>query len=138
MTAIFEPTRAKLAEIVAAFQAANYPSIEFNYPKRWVTDVEHCSTYFVGVEWQMSSQGRSIPAHQCVTVSGILAITQYCRANSGQTIFTQFSDKLSDYLGLKTINGITFYEVNPHEDSGRPGFDGVMNVVNFYIDYFNI
>lgn len=134
---LYEATRQTILTSVAAFHGANYPTMEINYPGRWVTNTETIEDPFVRVELNYTSKGRSLPANHCRTVSGMLGITHFARSNSGSSLFTLYTDALDTYFGLKTISGITYYEVSPYGDSGKPGFDGVMNVIKFEVDYFN-
>lgn len=135
---MYDDTRKKLHAVVSAFHAASYPSLEVNYPGRFITDTEQTEDPYIIVEFTYRPKSQGLPARQCVTIAGELVLNHFARKNSGEKVFTDYTDALHTYLGLKTVSGVTFYEVNPYGDSGRPGFDGVMNIVNYEIDYFNV
>ena len=134
----YDTTRDKLMVLIKAFHLANYSSLEVNYPKRMITDVEKTKDPFVTIELPMKRKAQGIIARHCVSVEGILIFNHFAVKNSGSKVFNDYSDALFDYFGLQTLSSITFYEVQQYDNSGIPGFDGIMNTVNFDIDYFNV
>jgi len=134
----YESTRQTLMTLTKAFHDANCPSYQVNYPKKFITDVEHSTSPFVVVELDMKSQSMGVTPRSDLEVSGSLILTLYSRAGSGEKLFTTYSDLLYTYFGFKTLSGINFYGVLPYDKSGIPGFDGVMNYLRFDTDYFNI
>lgn len=138
MSTPFESTRVTLVTLVKSFHDSEYPSLEVNYPDDWITDVEHTSDPFVTVELTMRPQNKGLPHGQCVEVSGQLILNHFSRINQGMKLHSDYTDKLITYLGYKTLSGVTFRDVIPYDNTGIPGFKGIMNAVNFEIEYFNI
>lgn len=132
-----ETTSIKLRDVLIAFHAAYFPTLEVNMPYRFETDVENMQDPFIKVEIVYDTDPVGMPAKHCVTVSGQLVLNHYQRENSGEFIFNRYTDALIKRIGLETLEGITFKSVKPYPGAGRPGFDGVMNVIDFDIDYFN-
>jgi hypothetical protein len=137
MTA-YETTRQKLMTLVKSFHAASYPTMEVNYPKKLTTDVEHISDPFITVEVTLRKENVGLKAGHCVRVRGMLLLNHYARENCGDKIFTSYSDTLANYLELRTLDGISFSEVQWYNSSGIPGFEGITHAVNFHTDFFNI
>jgi len=131
----YESTRNKLYTLINTFHQANYSTTEINYPKRFITDVEHAVNPFITVEFSMNLKGREL-SYTCYRLGGQLALNYFARANSGSKIFTDFTDKMTDFFNCKTLDTITFFEVVPYSNKNIPGFDGEMNIVSFYRDYF--
>jgi len=134
----YETTRAKLAALVKTFHDTYYPTMEVNYPKNWRTDIEASVNPFVGVEITWSSRTMGLNPRKDLEVSGALVLNHYARAGKGEKIFTDYTDALYSFIGYKNLSGINFYSVIPYSNTGKPGFDGVMNYVKFDTDYFNI
>ena len=134
----YETVRQKLMTLVKSFHDTNYPTMEVNYPKNFRTDVEHIQVPFVYVELMMTSQTIGINPRADLEVSGQLVFNHCARKGAGEKIFATYTDLLYTYLGCKTINSIHFFEVIPYDNSGIPGFDGVMNTVKWKTDFFNI
>jgi len=129
-------TRKKLSDVSIAFHSANYSLLEVNYPDHFITDIEK-STEFIVVEFVMTPRQIDLAIPICVEVTGQLVFNHHRREGGGLKPFTTYSDALFSYLGLKTIDGVTYREVQSFSKSGKPGFDSMMNVINFQIDYFN-
>ena len=139
MSTPIEDTRQKLYALVKSFHASEYATPTVNFPGRMKTDVEKVGDEdFITVELSFETKGLGLPARQCVRVSGLLVLNQFVRKNSGEKIFTTYSDKVFTYFSLETIDSVTFEEVQPFDNSGIPGFDGRMNSARFYTDYFNV
>jgi hypothetical protein len=134
-TTPFEVTRQKLYTLIDAFHTAQCPTWEINYPKRFITDVEHATNPFIVVEVSLNFKGIEL-TQTCFSVRGQLAFNLFAKSNSGSKIFTDFSDKVANYFACKTLDTINFYEVNPYSNKNIPGFDGEMNIVSFDRDYF--
>lgn len=130
----FESTRVKLYALIESFKSANYPTTELNYPKRFITDVEHAVNPFITVELTFSLLGLDL-TQTVFRVKGDLVFNYFGRANNGTKIFTDFTDKLTEYFACKTLDTIHFYEFNPYPNKNIPGFDGEMNIVSFQRDY---
>jgi hypothetical protein len=122
---------------VATFMSTYYPSLEINYPDLWVTDVEHTSGPFVAVEYSIRPIHLDLSARRCIRVEGQLLLRYHWREGQGMKSSELFTDNLFTYMGLKTLNGITYYEVVPYENVLLPGFKGISNVINYDVDYFN-
>jgi hypothetical protein len=137
MSTIFETTRQKVMAAVAAFHAAHAPTTEVNYPGQFRTDTERVTAPFVVVELDMSMVPMSLPARHCVRVKGILALNHYGRIGSGKKIFADYTDLVYSYFCMQTINGVTYWQVNPYNNVGIQGYDGIMNVVEFSTEYLN-
>jgi hypothetical protein len=137
MSTLYETTRQKLMTAVAAFHATISPAIEVNYPNKFVTDVENNTAPFVTVEVDMKMQPMSLPARHCVRIKGSLILNHYGRQGIGRKIFTDYTDLVYSYFSMKTIAQVTYWSVNPYSNVGTPGYDGVMNVVDFSIEYLN-
>jgi hypothetical protein len=135
---VYDTTRAAIEARIATFQAASYPTMEVNYPKEIITDVEQAQDPFVQIEIVMRSKDMSMPSRNCVRVEGQLIFNHYARKNSGSKVFNDYTDALMNYFGLRTLDSITFLEVQPYENQNLEGFDGIMNSVNFTVEYFNI
>jgi hypothetical protein len=125
-------------ELVRLFHSTYYPTIEVNYPKMFITDVENCKVPFVAVEFDMRSATMCLNPRKDLEVSGSLILTLYRRSGGGEKLFTTYSDLLYTYFGYKTLDSINFYGVLPYDRSGIPGFDGVVNYIRFDTDYFNV
>jgi len=138
MSAPYESTRVKLMSLVKTFHDTNYPTMDVNYPDKFTTDIEKIEVPFTTVELSMKPRNMGLKAGHCVQISGQLILNHYARINTGAKIHTVYTDLLITYLGWKTIDQITFREVTPFSNTGIPGFKGIMNVVNFEIEYFNI
>jgi len=138
MSDIFEDTRQRLMKVVRDFHAAEYPSLEVNYPDRFITDVEKVSGPFITVELTMRSRAMGLPLKNLVRVSGELVLNYYVREGAGLADSTKYTDALMTYLGLSTIDRVTYLEVLPYDNSGIPGFSGTMNSIEFYIDHTNL
>lgn len=134
----YDATRIKLETLVQSFHAANYPTMEVNYPKRWITDVEHSVAPFCGVEISWTSKTMGLNPRKDLEVSGALILNHYARAGKGEKLFVDYTDLVYTYFGYKTLSGINFYNVIPYPNTGKPGFDGTMNYLAFDTDYFNI
>ena len=134
----YNATRETIITLLKTFHTASYSSMDVNYPGRMITDVEQATDPFVTVEISMKSEDMGLPSKNCVRIEGMLILNHFARKNSGSKVFYDYSDALMDYLGLETLESISFYEVQLYENSGIPGFDGKMNTVRFTIDYFNI
>jgi hypothetical protein len=130
----FEITRVKLQKVVAAFQLANYSTMEVNYPKKFITDVEQIKVPFVVVEWTRRKQTMGLPT-TLYKIYGELLITHYARKGSGDKIFSDYSSLLDHYIARETLEGIQFHDVNPFDNAGIVGFDGTANTVNYEIQF---
>jgi hypothetical protein len=133
----YETTREKITTLVKSFHAAHYPTTEVNMPKRFFTDVEHIDAPFVTVELTLRLLNMGLVKKHCVKVTGQLILNHFTRINSGFKVHSTYTDTLVNYFGLETLDGITFHEVDPFDNSGIPGFQGIMNAINFEIEYFN-
>ena len=134
----YDDTREALYTRINAFHALSYTSLEVNFPGRMKTDVENMQDPFVTVELDMTMRAMGLPSKQCVRVEGMLIFNHFARDNSGVKIFNLYTDALGDYFGLRTLDSITFLEVQPYNNKNIDGFDGRMNSVMFSIEYFNI
>ena len=130
----FESTRVKLYGLIDTFKAANCSGTEVNYPKRFVTDVEHAVNPFITIEITFSLKGIDL-TQTSFRVKGDLIFNYFGRANNGTKIFTDFTDKLAEFFNCQTLDTIHFYEVNPYSNKNIPGFDGEMNIIPFQRDY---
>jgi len=136
---VYDTTRETIYTLINAFHvASSYTSLEINFPGRMITDVENMFDPFVHIELDMSMKDMSLPSRHCVRVEGMLSFNHFARKNSGAKIFNAYTDALMDYFGLRTLDSITFLEVQPYSNKNIEGFDGKMNSVMFSIDYFNI
>jgi hypothetical protein len=124
--------------IILDFHTANYPSLEVNTPNRFVTDVENMSDPFVVMELSLVPRAMGLPIKSLVRVSGELILNYYIREGQGVSKQLQYTDSLMSFIGLSTINKITFMEVTPYVNSGIPGFAGTMNSVEFYMEHTNL
>ena len=131
----YESMRVDLMTLVKSFHTTYYSTTEVNEPKRLITDVEHATQPFVTVEIVMKMHRISL-SNKCFSVGGRLILNFFARKNSGSKVFSDYTDKLSDYFGTQIINGITFREVVPISNKLIPGFDGEMNSIEFERDYF--
>ncbi len=134
----YNTTREKLMTLVKTFHDTNYATMEVNYPGRMITDVEQAQDPFVTMEISMTSENMCLPSRNTVRIEGQLVLNHLAREGNGSKIFNDYTDLLMDYLGLRTLDSINFYEVQPYNNKNIRGFDGVMNSVMFDIDYFNI
>lgn len=130
----FTLTEKKFIDLVQAFHAANYPTTEVNFPGRTVTDVEYAADPFVFVEWAMRERTHGMPT-QVYSIEGELLLHHYARINSGSKIFSDYSTALGVYLSRKTIDSVEFYDLTPYQDFGKPGFDGMSNVIRYEVQY---
>jgi len=137
MSTLYETTRQKLMAAVYAFHATIVSPPEVNYPNQFVTDVENSTSPFVTVEIDMRMEPMSLPARHCVNIRGSLILNHYGRQGIGRKIFTDYTDLVYSYFSMKTIAQVTYWSVNPYSNVGTPGYDGVMNVVDFSIEYLN-
>lgn len=138
MSSMFNTTREKLQTLVKAFHDTNYPTMEVNYPGRFITDTEKIQVPFSKIEWSMKSRDMGLPSRNCVRIEGQLIFNHFAREGSGSKVFNEYSDLLFTTFGLKTLDSITFYELQPYDNAGKIGFDGVMNSIRFTADYFNV
>ena len=138
MSDILEDTRKRVMNLVDQFHASEYPDLEVNYPDRFETDVEEIEDPFIVVELSMTPKAMGMPLKNLVRVHGTLILNYYNREGSGLAERTQYTDSLMTFLGLSTIDRVTFLEVVPYDNSGIPGFTGTMNSVEFFIDHTNI
>jgi len=109
--------------------------MKVDYPNLHVVDPEKDDN-FVKVELEMSSERLDLTARRCLRITGAVYLSHFRRTGSGLKNFTTYSDTLFNYLGLKTLDGITYYDVKPYNRSGLTGFDSTMNAVRFQFDYF--
>jgi hypothetical protein len=109
--------------------------MKVDYPNLTVVDPEK-DPEFVKVELDMEARHLDLSARRCVRISGYLYLSHYKKCGFGMKNFVSYSDTLFTYLGLKTLDGVTYYEVKPYNRSGLPGFDTTMNSVRFQFDYF--
>ena len=137
MSTLYETTRQKVTTAVAAFHAAHAPTMEVNYPGKFLTDPEQATAPFVTIEIDMSMQQMSLPARNCVRIKGMLIFNHYGRAGLGKKVFTDYTDLLYSYFCMRTIAQVTYWSVNPYNNVAIPGYDGIMNVVDFSIEYTN-
>lgn len=86
----------------------------------------------------MKAADMSLPSRNCVRIEGMLTFNHFAREGSGSKVFYDYTDNLMDYFGLRTLDSITFLEVQPYSNKNIEGFDGIMNSVIFSIEYFNI
>lgn len=133
----FETVKKKVLTTLATFQVANYSTIPVDYPGFHVVDIEK-ATQFFKVEVSLSSRNMDLQARKALRVDGMLYVRHFNRTGGGSSIFFSYSDALMTYLGLKTIDGVTYYEVQPYDKSDLEGFDSVFNAVRFTADYFQI
>ena len=131
-----ESTRKTVISLVTGFLTDNYPSLPVSYPRKTSVSVEDAEE-FIKVELAFTSRPLTLPGNSAYEVSGELLLTHYRRENGGDSAFTNFTDTFFNLFSMQTKNGITFYTVNPYEQSGLPGFDGVTNYVTFSIDKFS-
>lgn len=134
----YETARLKLMTLVKDFHTTHYPTMEVNYPKKFITDVEHATLPFCKVELSYDSRTMGLNPRKDLEVSGMLVLNHYARKGKGEKLFTTYTDLMYSYFGYKAIDGIHFYAVIPYDNSGIPGFDGVMNTVTFDTNFFNI
>lgn len=137
MSTLYETTRQKIIAAVAAFHAAYAPTTEVNYPGKFKTDPEQVTSPFVTIELDMTMQAMSLPARKCVRIKGLLIFNHYGRSGLGIKVFTTYTDLLYSYFCMRTIDQVTYWSVNPYNNVAIPGYDGVMNVVDFSIEYTN-
>ena len=130
----YESTRALLFTLIDTFHTTYYSTMEFNYPKRFITDVEHAVNPFATIEWTVATNPMDLTKLN-YRVKGTVVFNLFARANSGSTIFTNFTDKLTDFFANKTLTGLNFYDVAPYSNKNIPGFDGEMNIIPFFRDY---
>ncbi len=138
MTSVFEDTRVSLLALVKDFHNTEATGLEVNYPGRWVTDVDNNDSQFISIELTMKSKPMELPQRNVLRVSGRLILNHYVRDGSGSKVLAQYSDKVFNYFSLRTVSGITFMELIPYSNVGKPGFYGTMNSLEFYKDYFNV
>ena len=131
----FELTRVKLKNIVDAFQLANYPTMEVNYRGRVVTDIENITNPVIFVEFSFRKKTLGLPTNH-FRIEGEVLITHYAKNNSGSKIFSDYSSKLSQYMDMQTIDGVTFEDLSTFDGTGIPGLDGTKNVINYEVEYF--
>ena len=132
----YEDTRQKIETLVKSFHDTDYPSMEVNYQDRMITDVENVFGEFVTVELDMKLKHLDMQVNRCVRVNGQLVLNHFNVKGKGSKVFTTYSDAFQNFMGLKTLLEITFYEVNPFSNKNLDGFDGRMNIVEFEIEYF--
>ena len=131
----FETVRALVTEHIRAFHAASYSSLKVDYPNHYLVDPE-TDTEFAKVEISITSDLMDLSARRAFRISGTLYSTYYKRKGSASLKgFLAYTDLLLTYLGIQTIGGVTYKEVKPYTSNGLPGFDGIMNVVEFHFNY---
>lgn len=131
----FETVRQKILTHVKAFHTAHYSTMKIDYPGFYSADPEH-DDEFVQVEIEMRPQRMDLSARRAIRVDGAVYVSHFRRKGTGLKSFTTYSDTLFNYLGLKTLDGITYDEVKPYTRPGLPGFDTTLNSVPFRFDYF--
>ncbi len=131
----FEKTRVKLKDIVDAFHAAKYPTMDVNYKGRMVTDLDNVVDPFSMVEFSMDQKTLGLN-NKHLKIYGDVLITHLSKKNSGSKIFSDYSSELSKYMTMKTVDGITFQDLNTFDGSGLPGFDGSKNMIYYEVEYF--
>jgi hypothetical protein len=131
----FETVRALVAGHLATFHTTSYSSLKVDYPSHYVVDPE-TDTEFVRVEISLSSNLMDLSARRAFRITGRVYSTHYKRKGSASFKgFLAYTDLLTTYLGMSTIGGVTYKEVKPYTSAGLPGFDGMMNVVEFHYNY---
>ena len=135
----YEDTRKLLMTTAKAFHDANFPTLEVNYPDLWITDVESVGTEpFAAMEFNVVPEHLDISARRCIRAKGQVIYKYYWRVGQGLKSSGEYTDSLFNYLGLKTIDGVTYYEVVPYENILIPGFNGVSNIVRYEVEYYNV
>jgi len=130
----FESARVALHTIAKTFHDTSYATTQVNYPGRWLTDVEQTTSPFVQVEWSMSQETYGLPTN-LYAIKGEVLFTYFARKNSGQKIFSDYLTNLSNYMSMKTISGVTFFDIHPYFGSGIPGFDSVTATISYEVQY---
>ncbi len=133
----YETTREKLAALVKSFHDTYYPTMEVNYPDRWITDIEKASQPFSHMEFTFNPKHLDLQANRCVRVKGQLVLNHFTRANQGDSVFGEYTDNLHNFLGLKTLDLVTFREVEAYSNKQIDGFSGKMNSINYEVEYYN-
>lgn len=129
--------RKKLLAGVRDALAAQYPNMLVNYPDREAVDPGSQIEPFCAVTYETMPVQKGL-SRNSYKVPGNLRITYFYRPNTGLSGSTVFSDFLTTYFGLKVVNGITFKAVRPYPNAGMKGWSGTLNVIPFYIEYFNV
>lgn len=130
---ILEDTRSAVVALIENFLVTNFPTIPVDYQYRSDVDAENTDEY-IKVEIGLKAKPLYITANKSYEVLGEIFLIHYRRENGGSSAFTNFTDEFFNSFSMQTKNGITFYTVNSFKQSGKPGFDGVVNVVNLSVD----
>lgn len=133
---VIEETRIAVTQLLKDFLVTNFPSLSVAYPYK--TDIDQENTdEFIKIEIDLKAKPITLTANSSYEIFGEIFLIHYRRENGGPSAFTNFTDEFFNSFSMQTKNGITFYTVNSYNQSGKPGFDGVLNVVNLSVDKFS-
>lgn len=130
--------------LVSSYKAAHevaYPAVPINYPGREAYNPETATDPFVVMTYEYIPEQLGISQEDSIKsydINGNLRITYFYRPNSGLSQATNFADFLTTSFGLKVVGGITFRSVRPYPNAGMAGWEGMLFVIPFKVQYFGI